>query len=419
MTNGNVADGELLLPERTRLVHIGPPKTGTSSLQGAFHTCRAATEAQGVHYAGQRRHSGSAVQAVTARPGFFTDGAPPPISEWRHLTSDARRSKWKRVVVSSEFFADALPESLPRIVEDLGGDRVHVVVTLRPLAKIIPSQWQQYVQSGMRVSYSRWLDAMLKGPPGKLTPTFWRRHRHDELVARWAAVVGPERMTVIALDDRDRDMVLRVFEGLTGLRAGTLVAPPELANRSMTLPEIEAIRAFNTAFKEEGLRPALLSKVMHFGAATYMRQREPDPDEPRLETPSWALEPVHAVAREMIDNISASGVRIVGDLEILTLVPERGGSDDQAAQATVPPDIAASMAMGVLFSSGLARRPDPAGPGSSWKPDLSRLMPMFSEPLETTRLPTRQLVGIVLRRARVALAKRWLLLTRRDPGTSD
>ncbi len=404
----------LLLPEGTRLVHIGPPKTGTSSLQGAFHACRPATEAQGVHYAGRRRHSGSAVQAVSGRPGFFTNGTPPPMSNWRELVSDARRSKARRVVISSEFFADVLPDTLPRIVDDLSGERVHVVVTLRPLAKIVPSQWQQYVQSGMRVPYERWLDAMLTATPGKLTPTFWRRHRHDELIARWADVVGPDRMTVIALDDRDHGMVLRVFEQLTGLHEGTLVAPPEVTNRSMTLPEIEAVRAFNAAFKAEDLGPALLSKVMHFGAATYMRQREPSPDEPRVETPQWALDRVRVISREIVDHIAASGVRVVGDLERLAAVQEHGLPDDPMPEVSVSPEIAASMAMGVLFSSGLARRPNPSSPVSKEKPDLSRLIPVFSEPLETVRLPTEQLVGIILRRGRVAVAWRWQRLIHRN-----
>ena len=37
----------LLLPEGTRLVHIGPPKTGTTSLQRAFHGGRDAVRAAG------------------------------------------------------------------------------------------------------------------------------------------------------------------------------------------------------------------------------------------------------------------------------------------------------------------------------------------------------------------------------------
>ncbi len=261
MPTNLTADTEtLLLPPGTRLVHIGPPKTGTTSLQGAFHVARAETDAQGVHYAGAARHSGSAVLAVTGRPSFFKDGESPSIARWNRLLREIRKASEPRVVLSSEFFADAEPEAIRRVIDDLDPARVHVVVTLRPLARILPSQWQQYVQSGMRVGFDDWLDAMMRAPAGKLTPTFWRRHRHDRLIARWAEVVGPDRMTVIALDDRDHGMVLRVFEQLTGLREGTLVAPPDLVNRSMTMPEIEAVRAFNIAFRAEGLGKAGLSR---------------------------------------------------------------------------------------------------------------------------------------------------------------
>ena len=73
------ADRGLALPEGTRLPHIGPPKTGTSSLQAAFHQNRPATLDQGVRYAGSSRHSGSAVLAVTGRPSFGRDAGPPSM----------------------------------------------------------------------------------------------------------------------------------------------------------------------------------------------------------------------------------------------------------------------------------------------------------------------------------------------------
>ena len=64
-------------------------------------------------------------------------------------------------MLSSEFFADAPDdETVARVVEQLGGDRVHVLVTLRPLARIMPSQWQQYVQNGLRMDYEDWLAHM-------------------------------------------------------------------------------------------------------------------------------------------------------------------------------------------------------------------------------------------------------------------
>lgn len=40
----------LPLPEGTCLLHIGPHKTATTSLQSAFHAAREAMASQGVHY---------------------------------------------------------------------------------------------------------------------------------------------------------------------------------------------------------------------------------------------------------------------------------------------------------------------------------------------------------------------------------
>ncbi len=185
MTDANQG---LALPEGTRLLHIGPPKTGTSSLQAAFHQNRPATLDQGVRYAGSSRHSGSAVLAVTGRPSFGRDQGPPSMRKWDTLLRGVRNAREPRVLISSEFFADAEPPAIKRIVDDLDRDRLHVVVTLRPLDRIIPSQWQQYVQSNLKTGWDRWLDGILRQQAGQ-TPTFWRRLRHDRLVERWASEV--------------------------------------------------------------------------------------------------------------------------------------------------------------------------------------------------------------------------------------
>ena len=397
-------DTPLLLPEGTRLVHIGPPKTGTTALQGAFHSRRDEILAQGVRYAGRARHSGSAVLAVLGRPSFQGEGEPPPLKKWQSLLRDVQRASEPRVVVSSEFFADAEPEGVRRVCEELDASRMHVVVTLRPLGRIVSSQWQQYVQSGLRMSFDAWLRSVLSDPPGTVTPTFWRRHRHDALVARWAEVVGPRNVTVIALDERDHAMVLRVFEQLVGLRDGTLVAVPDLQNRSMTWPEIEAVRAFTSAFKADGLGNALFHKVIHFDTATHMKLRPPGPDEPPIETPQWALDRATQIAGEMVANIATSGVRVVGDLERLA-VPQRsrlGG--ERQPDVCISPEIAARMALGVVIASGLARRSTATlGPGG--KP----------VPLKLARVPTSSLAAIIARRLRWAALGR-LRRARRRPS---
>jgi hypothetical protein len=389
----------LELPEGSRLVHIGPHKTGTTALQAAFHLARDRVEEQGVHYASYGRQPVTAVLAGIGRGGARSAGRKPPnIRHWRWLVADIKRSRARRVLLSSEFFADAEPHAIDRVVADLDPARVHVAVTLRPLARIIPSQWQQYVQNRLTMPFEDWLDAVLNQPRGKVTPTFWQRHRHDELVARWSQVVGQANVTVIALADEDREMIFRVFEELLGLTPGTLMADPELANRSMSLAEIEVIRAFNGAFQAAGLPSALYDRILHTGAASLQVRRAPDPREGRVELPAWALAPIAEISRTMVESIAGSGVRIVGDLDSLRWVPAEAPNE---TEMRVTPDVAASAMMGVLLASGLARG---AG-GTSGLP--------VREPPELFRVSTMQLGIALLRRARAAAQDRISRLFRR------
>ncbi len=416
----STAQGQsLLLPVGTRLLHIGPHKTGTTALQSALYDARPALVRQGVRHAGSSRNPASAVASVIGRRSRFRGNIVPSALAWGRLARDIRRAREPRVVVSSEFFADAEPEAIRRVVRDLDPSRIHVVVTLRPLARIIPSQWQQYAQAGVTASYEAWLEAMLGDRRTRMTPSFWRRHRHDRLIARWAEVVGPERMTVIALDDRDHGMVLRVFEQLTGLREGTLVAPPDLVNRSMTMPEIEAVRAFNIAFRAEGLGRDLHSKVMGFGAAPFMKLRTPDPSEPQVESPQWALDRVAVIAREMVDSIAASGVRVVGDLEGLTRVPQPDPESERQTSPEIPLDVVARMSMGIVLASGMGRaRPQVRAAVSSGGGTLRPRSRQAVEPPAVAPVPTYVLAGVVVGRARVAIATRVRTARRRLPLTA-
>ncbi len=357
---GSPPADDVRLPDGTRLLHIGPPKTGTTSLQSALFATRPALRAQGVRHAGRARNSASAAQAVTGRTSMFIGGAVPPISRWERLLHEVQHAPEPRVIISSEFFADAKPEAIRRIVDDLDPDRIHVAVTVRPLASILTSQWAQYVADGMGASFDRWLESMLSPGDRRLSPSFWVRHRHDELVDRWATVVGPDRLTVVVVD-AERGAVLRAFERLLGLTIGSLVADPDLANRSLTLPETEAVRAFNVQFKRAGLPKPLLSRVMHFGATRAMKRQAPDPSWPAIEVPAWALPETARLAREIVDGIARSGVRVIGDLEGLARVPDPPAGDAPGAGAPAPPRVAAAMAMGVLFATGTARSGVDAG----------------------------------------------------------
>ena len=360
------APDRVLLPDGARLVHIGPHKTGTTTLQGAFHLARRAAAAQGVHYAGPNRQATHAAQAIAAVTDATAPGRP-ALREWRRLMREIEAVDVPRLVVSSEWFADARPAGIRLLANDLDPSRVHVAVTLRPLGRILASQWQQFVQGGWQVTYQRWLESIFRSPNGTEGTRFWQRHAHDRLVERWAEIVGRDRVTVVVVSDRDRGAVLRAFERLTGLVAGTLIAPDDRGNRSLTAAEVELVRELHRGLKRLDVASSdRLNLVLH-GVAGQLKQRSPGAAEARIETPRWAREMSAGIARDMVDNLRVSGVRVMGDLDLLA--GNEGDADSTPTESPVPADwpaIATSAAIGLLAFSGHARARGHGGASDDW-----------------------------------------------------
>ncbi|MDC0766265.1 hypothetical protein [Streptomyces sp. HD] len=342
------------LPTGTRLLHIGPHKTGTTSIQSALFEAKDEMARHGVEWPASTRHPMEAVLAACACTGMMGD-VEPTERHWERLLERVRATGRRTSVISSEFFADAPDdETIGRIVGQLGGDRVHVLVTLRPLARVMPSQWQQYVQNGLRMGYEDWLEHMLRKPPyDRPNPSFWRRHRHDRLVERWTGVVGAERVTVVVVDDRDRAGLMRTFETLLGLPAGLLRPVPDAANRSLTLAETEMLRNLNKEFRANELPAELYSQLVRNGAVMHMKNTcTPGPGEVKIGTPQWAVEAAAEIAAEMAERIGGTGVRVLGDMRLLSekqMPATRPGGEPRIA-----PEAAAQALYGALAAAAAA-----------------------------------------------------------------
>ncbi|MER6730985.1 hypothetical protein [Streptomyces puniciscabiei] len=339
------------LPPGTRLLHIGPHKTGTTAIQGALFAARDRMPEYGVAFPAHTRHPMEAALAACARPAMMGDTVPTD-RHWRRLLDQVAATGGRTSVISSEFFADAPDdETVARIVEQLGGDRVRVLVTLRPLVRIMPSQWQQYVQNGLRMGYADWLEHMLRKPPyDKPNPSFWHRHRHHLLVERWARAVGPERVTVVVVDDRDRGGLLRAFEALLGLPENLLRPVPDAANRSLTLAETEMLRNLNVEFRGNGLPDELYSRLVRGGAVPHMKNAcPPMPGDVKIVTPRWAVEAACATGAESAERIAALGVRVLGDPALLSAVPEQPVSASD--EPLLAPEVAARALYGALAAA--------------------------------------------------------------------
>ena len=166
---------------------------------------RDALLAQGVRYAGHSRHSGAAARAVA--------GLRSPYSRRRHPAADPavggprrgiRGAPEQRADVQQRVPGRRAADAIRRIVDDLDPARVHVVVTLRPLARMLASRWQQNVQTGETIAFDAWLDDAVQ-PPGRRAEAC---QCGSVTATTGCSRAGPtssglERMTVVVVDDRD------------------------------------------------------------------------------------------------------------------------------------------------------------------------------------------------------------------------
>ncbi|HEX3906559.1 MAG TPA: hypothetical protein VHW92_01370 [Mycobacteriales bacterium] len=364
-----------------RLLHIGFRKCGTTGLQQALRAARPELAALGIAYPGHDLNHTTAALAVTGRTnGWVSLGAKPRTREkWDELVETVRDiGPDRQIVIDSEFFDIADEATIRTVADGLGGDRVHVLATVRPLNKVLPSAWQQNVQFGVRRSYDEWLDVVLNGDESMKTYRgFWERHSHGDVLARWASVLGPERLTLIVLDERDRQLPFRTVDKMLGVPAGTLKDLPERANRSLTGAEAELIRRVNVELMSRDVTWEEYSEWIRRGAAHQMWwKRTPGPDEPRVRTPGWALERAAEITADLPERIEGLGIEIVGDLtRLATPMPPAGADEAVEGLVLLPIDAAVQALVGACLQSRQLR-PAPvkrAAPKDPTARDVARL----------------------------------------------
>ncbi len=82
----------------------------------------------------------------------------------------------------------------------------------------------------------------------------------------------------------------------------TLEAPSLSTNRSLTLAEVEMLRAFNRRYVEQGWGARDYTRFVRFGAVRHLQAQPPTSDEPRLLTPQWAVDKAVEIDAEIVDS---------------------------------------------------------------------------------------------------------------------
>jgi len=355
-TAGAVPDGSIL-------VHIGPQKTGSTTIQRALHANRKTLARQGVYYPGPDFRLLEAGWAAMGG-GTPVGRAPARPEAWARVRDGVHASKARVRLLSTEDWSRADDAAVDRIVADLGADNLHVVYVARRLDRLLPSHWQERVKARMTRTWEDFVRYVVveEHPEQWEWRMMWESHDAVEVLGRWARHIDPTRIRVLVADEADHSLLPRTFERLLGLPEGLLEPDPaHRSNRSLTYPEVEALRQINIVAHAEEWTPQAYWRIAQVGVGLGLSKEPAGPGERRIPgLPEWALPGVIERCKKHADAIASSSYTVIGDPDRLRVDGVIQADPDTAPLPGVSMDLLARVASRLVAGAGdLAARNTP------------------------------------------------------------
>jgi hypothetical protein len=307
-------------PARARvIVHIGEPKTGTTFLQQVMWRNRGELAAAGVllpgHHPQDHFRAQNDLRDIEKLP---SDPAGSWAAEWDVLALQAREAPGVSVI-SHELFCAADAGQAERAVKSLRPAEVHVVLTVRDMASLLPAEWQETVKHRNDKGWTDWLHDVIDTEsvaPDRREYWFWRVHDTMAILAAWSRLVPPEHVHVITVPPQGSGNTLlwERFAGLLGIDPASADTSRARPNASLGVAEIEFLRRLNLALSPEVPDWFYMWNVKETLAHQTLAAR---PRTARLVLPAdraaWAGEQ----AETLIAALKESPFDIIGDLDEL------------------------------------------------------------------------------------------------------
>lgn len=303
------------------ILHVGFHKSGTTALQESFHQNRKELLNKDINYLdfGHKAHHRLAWSLSQKPWGWAKRGGERESTKlWEKAAAVIDKDGAEKVILSSEFFSELTGDQIRKIHSSIKNRDVKILFTLRPLAKLLPSSYQQYLKYGITADYEEWLHSVLDKPgESKINPTFWKRHFHGQVVARWADVFGCANLTVLIVNEAQPTFLFDEINKYLDLPSNTLQSAEKGSNRSLTMEEIALLREINKEFPKE----RDWDEYQVFIRNGYIRELtdhiRPAPDKARLLTPEWAILKANKIGNQIKSELINSKVTIIGDIETL------------------------------------------------------------------------------------------------------
>lgn len=321
------------MPGPTVLLHVGLKKTGTSYLQGILWGSVPALEAQGLSMVPARQIDTFHLM-LDVRGRYDPRSDPPRVrTALERLPGQLAKATGDRLLVTEESLAAASPPEVARLGEALAGHEVHLVVTLRDLARQVPSAWQQRLQAGGSVSFEEYVEAVA-ARHGHGSGRFWRSQDVPRILRTWEALVPRERVHLVTVPPSGSapGLLLSRFCEVLGVDPATLAPPPPDDNVSLGRVQGDLLRRVNALLPDDARRRDRYGDV---GKRWFARQVLGAQEGDRALLPrrfeAWCREEAETVVRVLAEG----GYHVVGDLADLRPLPGAFGADAPVTDAEV------------------------------------------------------------------------------------
>jgi len=333
----------------TVYLHIGEPKTGTTFLQQVMWRNRTELAAHGVMLPGHHPQDHfRAVQDLRDVIKLDSDPTEPWDGEWDILAKQAMYAA-KDAVISHELLAAATPEQAALAVRSFEGTEVHVVITVRDIATLLPAEWQETVKHRNTRAWDDWLGDVIdkeSGSQDRRQFWFWRVHDTLEILDLWSRDVPREHVHVITMPPHGvaPELLWVRLAGVLGVDPDCVDTSRARLNSSLGVPEVELLRRVNAALPEAVPSWFYMWNVKEPLAHGVLAGR---PTSGRLVLPAdrgpWA----EKYTEEVISGIERAGYDVVGDLAELRPLPVAG-------KTTHPADATAEQMLDAAVTSIVA-----------------------------------------------------------------
>ncbi len=315
------------MPDARRLfLHVGLQKTGTSYLQAALLRSHESLADQGLDLVPPtKRECFELMVVVRDRYQSRRD----PVSDRRILerfTEQLDAAPGPRAVFSQESLAAAGPAQIERLLAACGDREVHVVLTVRDLARQLPSSWQEYVKAGGTAALGPYLRRLRSLERSGKARHPWIHLDPPLVLKRWADTLSPDRVHVVTVppSGSPTTLLLERFARVLEVDPARFEPDDRRSNSSLGMVQAEVLRRVNAELPEEVHLRYVYSDVVKrsFGARVLGPQQGR-----KILVPSQFRSWCEEVVEHQIAELEGGGYHVEGSLEDLRSA-DSGFADD-------------------------------------------------------------------------------------------